>query len=70
VSRMKRASYREGVEIIALNDEPTEMDPEAMIGFASVMLLAALFGVEQSRVAADVVKFRKKWAKSAERASV
>lgn len=57
---MKRASYREGIEIIALNDEPEEMRPEEMFGFASVMLLAGLFGVSQERVAADVVKYRQR----------
>lgn len=53
---MKRASYREGIEIIALNDD-LDSDP---IGLISVMLLAELFGVTQDRVAADIVRFRKK----------
>lgn len=57
---MKRASYREGVEIIALNDEVAELDEEVVTGLASVMLLAELFGVEQARVARDVVRFRKR----------
>lgn len=61
--RMKRASYRLGVEIIALNDEPAEMDPEVVQGLASVMLLAELFGVTQARVAEDVVAYREKEAK-------
>ena len=59
---MKRALYRHGIEIIALNDEPTEMNPEEIKGFISVCLLADLFDVGVERVAADVLKFRKKEA--------
>jgi hypothetical protein len=54
----KRPSYREGVEIIALNDEPLEMDAEQMIGTATVLLLASLFDVTQKKVAADVIAYR------------
>lgn len=70
MSRMKRASYREGIEIIALNDEPAELDAEFMTGMATVLLLAELFGVTQERVAKDVVRFRENCAKAAKRASV
>jgi len=56
----KRASYREGVEIIALNDEAGELDCKEMVGMATVMLLAELFGKSQETVAADVVRFREK----------
>ena len=54
----KRPSYRDGVEIIALNDDAEEMDPEVVAGYVSVMLLAELFGRERERVAADVVRRR------------
>lgn len=57
---MKRLGYRAGIEMIALNDEPLEMDADAMVGFATVMLLGFLFGKEQEEVARDVVKFRKR----------
>lgn len=57
---MKRASYREGVEYIALNDEPGIMKAEDCVGMCTVGLLAALFGVTQQRVAEDVVKYREK----------
>lgn len=57
---MKRASYREAIEIIALNDEPEELDEEVMLGMATVMLTASIFGVEQARVARDVVRYRRK----------
>lgn len=54
----KRASYLEGLDYIARNDEPCEMDYEVMIGMASVQLLAALFGMEPKNVAFDVVRVR------------
>lgn len=57
---MKRASYREGIQIIAFNDEPLCMDEEEMFGMCTVMMLAALFEVPQERVARDVVRLRKK----------
>lgn len=55
---MKRASYRHGVEIIALNEEPEERDPKVVAGMTSVGLLATLFGVDVKRVAGDIVRFR------------
>lgn len=56
---MKRASYREGVEWIARNDEPEEMSAEVMAGMVSVSLLADLFGKEAVEVASAVIRFRK-----------
>jgi O-glycosyl hydrolase len=55
---MKRASYRDGIQWIAQNDEPGEMDPDCVAGFISVALLADLFGKDQAQVAADVVRVR------------
>lgn len=63
VKRMKRASYREGVEWIALNDEnggPEALDPEMVRSYVSVALLSDLFGVESERIAKDVIRYRKK----------
>lgn len=57
---LKRASYRAGVEWIAMNDEPTERDPELVKGVISVCLLADLFGCEAAVVAQDVVRYREK----------
>jgi hypothetical protein len=57
---MKRASYREAVEYIALNDEPEIRDADAMTYYATVQLLAAIFDVTPERVAGDVVKHREK----------
>lgn len=59
--RLKRASYREAIEYIALNDDPASnvQDPEEISGLISVALVAAIFGADPLRVANDVLKFRK-----------
>jgi len=57
---MKRASYREGIEIIAENDEPGCFDVEEIRGFTTVQLLAGLFDVASERVATDIVRYRRK----------
>jgi len=62
-TRAKRASYREGVEWIALMDGPADddaLDPEHVGGCTSVLLLAALFGKPALEVGEDIVAFRKK----------
>lgn len=53
-----RASYRHGVEWIALNDEPEEMDVDEVACLVSTCLLADLFGKEERVVAADVIRKR------------
>jgi hypothetical protein len=58
--RMRPASYRAGVEWIALNDEPGDRDPETASDYISSLLLAELFGVEPERVGRDVVRYRTK----------
>lgn len=55
---MKRASYREGVEWIALNDDVEERDQERLTGYISVALLADIFCVEREKVARDVARKR------------
>lgn len=55
---MRRASYRAGVAWIAANDEPLETDAGVVADLISVLLLADLFGVDPSRVAADVLRKR------------
>jgi hypothetical protein len=59
------ASYRFAVEWIALNDEPTERDPEMVASLISTALIADLFGKPQEKVAADVIRYRKKAARAA-----
>lgn len=59
----KRASYRKGVEWIALNDDPAAGDAqevEAVAGYISTMLLADLFGVSSEDVAKDIIRYRKR----------
>lgn len=53
-----RASYRYGVEWLALNDETAERDAETIAGFVTTALLADLFGKDPLRVAGDVLRYR------------
>lgn len=59
-ARVMKPSYREGIEAIALNDEPDELDPESIVGYASVLVLAAAFRTDQDKVAVDVARYRAK----------
>lgn len=61
---MKRASYRDAIDFIALNDEAgTDDGPEEIYGYTSVLLVACIFAVDQHKVAADVHKYRQKMRK-------
>jgi hypothetical protein len=60
---MKRASYKEGVAWIAMNDENGSLDalqPTVVAYYISSLLLADLFNVEPEKVGEDVVKHRKR----------
>jgi hypothetical protein len=57
---VRRASYRAGVAWIAVNDEPTDRDAESIAGYVSTLLLADLFAIEPDRVAADVLRARRR----------
>ncbi len=50
--------YRKGVEWIALNDEPEDLDPESVAGYISTSLLADLFGKDPLVVAQTIVATR------------
>lgn len=63
----KNPSYREAIEYIALNDEPMEMDAEAMTGMPTVHLVSVIFGTPRETVAQDVVDYRAKDAVNNER---
>lgn len=54
----KRASYRQGIEFIAMNDEPTDLDAKSIAAYISTSLLADLFGKEPLKVAQDILKIR------------
>lgn len=57
-----RISYREAVEFIALNDEPTENDPEAIAAYTTTVMLAHISGREPAAVAYDVLRVRNREA--------
>lgn len=59
----KRASYREGVEWIAENDDAGSddaWDVERVAAYVSTCLLADLFGKSREDVARAVIRYRKK----------
>jgi hypothetical protein len=59
--KMNRANYRDAISWIAYNDDaggPDALNFEKVHGYTSVCLIADLFGVEQERVARDVVRYR------------
>lgn len=58
---MKRASYREAVAWIALNDgngDVDRLDARDIVGMISIALIADIFDVPQIKVATDVVLYR------------
>lgn len=56
---MKRPSYRDAVDYIAQNDEPTEMhDLGAVRGLVTVQLVAEIFDVHDHKVSTDVLNRR------------
>ena len=60
---MKRASYRFGVEWIALNDSAGDDDaliPERVAELVTTGLLADLFGKDTAQVGRDIVRCRKR----------
>lgn len=58
---MKRPSYRQAIQFIALNDAPADNSPpEELQGYVSVVLVSEIFDVHVERVAADVYLWRKK----------
>jgi hypothetical protein len=56
--RLRRPRYRDAVEWIALNDEPSNPDVAELL---SVALIADIFGTTPERVAQDVIRFRAKY---------
>lgn len=57
---MKRASYRNGIDFIAMNDNCDMVEEKELVGTGTVFLMAELFGVTQEKVAKDVINYRKK----------
>lgn len=54
------ARYKEAVQWIAYNDEPSETDPNAMSGLISVVMVADLWDKDAGDVAREVVAIRYK----------
>lgn len=55
---MKKPSYEFAIAWVAVNDDPTEKDPQVVTDQISVVLVADLFGKEPEEVAADIIKLR------------
>lgn len=55
-------SYRAGIEWIAYNDEPEDLDVESVREYISTLLLAAVFDKDPIDVARAVVRAREKEA--------
>jgi hypothetical protein len=60
---MKRPSYRNAIETVALNDEPTCLDIAEVSGQMTVVLVGWLFEVPAEKVAFDIVAYRMKYNK-------
>lgn len=59
---MKRASYRDAVDFIACNDDPSELGASRVADLTTTVLVANIFGVDAERVAQDIVRHRKRHA--------
>lgn len=57
---MKRASYREAISWIALNDDTEWTAEDEKIPSVSAVLVADLFDVEVDRVTRDIIRKLKK----------
>ena len=61
---MRRASYRFAVHWIAENDNSAEDDDASKTAcYMTVHLVADMFGLDDDRVARDVVRVRRDWTK-------
>jgi hypothetical protein len=60
VAFMKTPSFKKACEWIALNDEPEELEVEAVEGYLSTQLVADIFGRHSDEVALKIVRIRLK----------
>lgn len=61
--KAKRASIRDAVEWIAMNDSPADndaMDVDAVAGLTTVCLVADIFGLAREEIARRVIAVRRK----------
>jgi hypothetical protein len=57
----QRRTYREAIEWIAYNDEPTLLDRMQISELISVCLVSDVFGVEPINVAMDIIHIRNRF---------
>lgn len=60
---VKRASYRDAIEWVALNDSAGDsdaLDPEVAGALVSAVLVSDIFDVPSYKVGADIVHIRRK----------
>ena len=60
---MKRASYKEAIAWVALNDSAGDDDallPDQVKHLITAALVADIFEVDQDKVGEDIVKYRKR----------
>lgn len=57
---LKRATYQDGVSLVARNDDPHERDVDAIALSMATILLAWLFKVELLKVATDILRARER----------
>lgn len=55
---MKKPTYQNAINWIALNDEPNCLNPRTVSQLISVVLVAAIFGATETQVAYDVLSAR------------
>jgi len=58
--------YRLTVEFIALNDEPMDLDLESIRNYISTITASVAFGKRQEKIAADVLRWRRRAIKTLE----
>ncbi len=56
----KYPSYREAIEYVALNDEPTLLEEDDINSQPTVHLINVIFGTPLDVVVADVIRYRKR----------
>lgn len=55
----KPIPLEQAVALVALNDEPTVLSAKEMVGYASTMLLAEIYGLTSLGAARKVVAWRR-----------
>jgi len=56
---MVKKQYCEAINFVALNDDPSDLDPVSVRKMISVSVVAFVYGVKEKEVAYDIVELRK-----------